>query len=75
MVHVIAGGIGMKHYEYGIMDIKELGRDTQLTIARCDGLTVTVNIPFDYLYKPNEMVHPSGPFGLNLVFGAGDHYE
>ena len=48
--------------------------DTAITIKRDDGKSVTINIPFDYLYKANEFVSPSGPFGLNLVFGHGDHY-
>ena len=59
---------------YQITNTIEKGMDTAITIKRDDGKSVTINIPFDYLYKANEFVSPSGPFGLNLVFGHGDHY-
>jgi len=59
---------------YQIVDTKEKGRDTAITIMRDDGKFVTVYIPFDHLYE-DGFVCPMGPFGLNLVFGSGEHYE
>ena len=60
---------------YQIINTTEKDRDTAITIKRDDGKLVTVNIPFDYLYEDRMFTSPSGPFGLNLVFGHGDHYE
>ena len=60
---------------YQIINTTEKGRDTAITIKRDDGKLVTVNIPFDYLYEDYVFTSPMGPFGLNLAFGYGEHYE
>jgi len=40
----------------------------RITLEREDGKRVSINIP-------NEEVWDNGTYGLNLVFGDGDHYE
>ena len=65
----------MKERSYELIYYQEFGDDTRLSIQRDDGKIVMINIPFDYLYKEGEFVIPSGPFGLNLVFGKGAHYD
>jgi len=66
--------------DYRIVSSKELSNgDTSITLSQYlrPGYErlVTINIPFDKLHKPGEFVNPTGPFGLNLVFGHGEHYE
>ena len=45
--------------------------DVAITILKEYGNRVTINIPLMFFQEGDNL----GPYGLNLVFGRGCHYE